>query len=160
MNKQNIIGARISEVRYSELNDPDGQWSFDGFDTIDCGVQLLMSNGTWWNFRWTDDEIFELFEGLDQPTSLGTGNVKTWNVSDRWRQHREHPVRDLEISYVDKDAGLVDRCTIVFDNDQRVTLLVTEELNPGDKRPTSLEYDMGGHLYVFHDQRLLRELGG
>lgn len=160
MKKQNIIGARIAEVRYSELNEPEGRWQFDGFDTVDCGIHIRMDNGTWWNFRWTDAEIFELDEGLNQPTSLGTGDVKTWDVTDRWKPHRDHAVSDLEINYVDEDAGLVDRCTIVFEDGHRVTLMVAEELTPGDLRPTSVDYDMGGHLYVFHDQPLLGDLGG
>lgn len=158
VNKQNILGSRIAEVRYSELNDPEGQWQFDGFDTIDCGIHIRMSNDIWWNFRWTDDEIFELDEGMEQPTTLGTGQVKTWDVTDQWRRYLKNVVKDVEISYVEEEAGLVERCTIVFDNDHRVTLLVAEELTPGEPLPSSLEYDMGGHLYVFHDQRLLNDL--
>lgn len=158
MNKHNIIGSRIAEVRYSELNDPEGQWEFDGFDTVDCGIHIRMDNDTWWNFRWTDDEVFELDEGMNQPMQLGIGAVKTWDVTDRWKRYRDQPVRDLEISYVDEEAGLVDRCTIVFDDDKRVTLLVAEELTPGEAQPASVEYDMGGHLYVFNSPRLLRDV--
>ena len=158
MDKGRIIGARIAEVRYSELNDPEGQWCFDGFDSIDLGIHIRMSDGAWWSFLWTEDEIFELVEGMEQPTFWDKESVKTWDASDQWTRYAGHAVRDVEISYVDEDAGLVDRCIIVFDNDLRVTLLVAEELTPGEPRPSSVEYDMGGHLYIIHDQQLLHEL--
>lgn len=159
MDKQHIIGARITRVRYSEVNDPQGPAHFDGFDTVDAGIHLLMDNGYAWNFRWTDNEFFEMDEGLyERPEFLEQDRVTVRDASDRWAPYLPHRVSALELTHLDEEAGIVERCTLVFDNGARVTFLVAEEMGPGDTLPNSLAYDLGGHLYVFHDERLLRTL--
>jgi|GEM_PF-4592564 len=154
-----VIGNCIQEVRYSEVNNRNGPFYFDGFDVVDCGVWFRMDNGHVWSFRWTDDEIFELVAGAKEHAEiLEDDKVKTWDASAQWTRYRDQPVQAVRISFFDEAAGLVERCVIAFEDGSEVSLVITEGLGPNEVRPVSSAYAMGGSLYVIYDQRLLEDI--
>jgi len=153
-----IIGQKIKKVIYSEVNDHNGKFYYEGFDTFDHGINVQMQNGYWWNFCWKDDEVFELGEGLYEHNKfIDTFDVKSWDATDRWNEVVDYAITDFKVSYIDDEHFIPSQVELIFENGRKITLLIAEELNLDGTLPRHLGYDFGGELYVFHNEGLLHE---
>ncbi|MEK6482597.1 hypothetical protein WJR50_34035 [Catalinimonas sp. 4WD22] len=157
--KIKVIGHKIQKVVYSEVNDHDGKFYYDGFDILDHGINVQMENGYWWNLCWKDEEYFEFGEGrYDHNQYLNSDEIKSWEATERWNEVLSFIVTDFSINFIDEAEFIPAQVSIVFDNGRRITIMIAEALNLDESIPTPLEYEFGGKIYVFHNEDLLKEI--
>jgi hypothetical protein len=154
--KDSIIGHKISNIRYSEVNDKVGVFYFDGFHVFDHGINITMENGYQWHINWSDEEFFELGSGEFLVNKhLSSEIVKIWDATDQWRLLLDFPIKQVEFTYVDEHNLIFASCCLTFANDQKVVISIGPEMATDQNLPTPFEYDFGGEIYVFFDEKLI-----
>ena len=154
-----IIGRKIKEVIYSEVNHQNGKFYFNGFDVFDHGLNVQMDNGYWWNLCWREEEYFEFGEGKhDHTKQFAINEIKLFDATARWKNVLNQAVDDFQVSFIDDAEFIPARIEIKFENGQQITILIAEELNLDESIPYPLEYKFAGEIYVFHDRTLLKEI--
>ncbi|WP_284750848.1 hypothetical protein [Arthrobacter sp. efr-133-R2A-120] len=92
-----------------KITDPaewaDPQWLCPGFDTVDYGIELVMTDGRISSSTWDPPGDIEGI-GLRAVPLLGTGvaadaDVAIWDVSGqrRWRDRCAHEIMGVELNY-------------------------------------------------------------
>ena len=161
--KENIINQKLEKVIYTELNYPKRQIFHSGFDTFDFGINLIMKNGFCWNLTWKDNEYFELGTTFETKNKhIRKEEIVNFDASQTWKSYFNHVIKDVKFYFIDQDCIFLNRVCILLDNDQKINIVIGEELNLDNSIPCPLNYRIGGHLYVFHNEELFNnkfELG-
>lgn len=151
-----IIGQSIKTVLYSEVNNHNGPFYYNGFDTFDHAINIQMKNGFWWHLAWKNDEFFEFGPGyFEKNTHLNISEIKQWEATERWKNILGYSVTNFDIVYLDKTGHIPSRIKITFQKNKSISILIAPELNL-DKSLPELSYNFSGHLYVFHNNSLLK----
>lgn len=153
---ENIIGQKITKVIYTELNHQNDNFHFDGFDTFDTSINVKMQSGFWWHLSWKDDEFFEFGkEEYLKNQNYNDSEIKSRNSTERWNSVLNKKVIDFKIKYFDEEKLFLERIDLFFENQERKSILILEELNSDKLIPKPLQFDLGGEIYVFHDLKLI-----
>ncbi|KAB1159995.1 hypothetical protein F7018_06690 [Tenacibaculum aiptasiae] len=154
--KENIVGQKIVKVVYSEVNDHEGSFYFDGFDTFDHAINIQMENGYCWNLGWKNDEYFEFDEGFFKKNKyIKEEEIITWEATNRWIKVLNSKVSDFNAIYIDEAGLIIKRIIIDFENKEKVNILISSALNQTKTIPSPLDYEFGGEIYVIHEESLL-----
>jgi len=153
-----ISGKKIKAVYYSEVNCHDRKIFHDGFDSFDFGINLEMTDNSLWNLSWSDNEYFEVQKGKKtHNTYLPNKDVKTVDATERWRNIINLSIDKIDFSFIDEHELIPSGIKILFEDNKEINILIGEALNKNETIPTPLEFDLGGEIYVFHDQNLLKK---
>jgi hypothetical protein len=154
--EDNIIDKKIKSVFYSEVNHPNGQFYFEGFDTFDHNLNVEMEDGTWWNLSWKNEEYFEVGTGkYEHSDYLANEKIKSWDAKERWKTVLDSIITNFRIAFIDKAGHIPSTIEIEFQSEKKIKICIAEELNLDGSIPTPLEYDFGGEIYVFNDQKFV-----
>lgn len=151
--KENIVGHRITEVSYLELNHPEQPLFFDGFDCFDLGIEIEFSNGFKWHIGWKDNDRPEIGTGEYHSEKYYSGYKKV-NATTRWSSFTDKVIKDFELIYVCKEWNLPAQCIIHFDNSESIPIIIGEELNLDGSIPIPIKYASCSEFYVFHSMSL------
>lgn len=157
--KTDIIGKKIKSVFYSEINHTNGQFYFEGFDTFDHNLNVEMENGVWWNLSWKNEEYFEFgIDKYDYNDYLNNDKIKSWDATERWEAVLDSAIINFRIAFIDEAGSIPSTIEIEFQNKKKIKICIAEELNLDKSIPFPFEYNFGGEIYVFHDERLLNQV--
>jgi hypothetical protein len=155
--ENNILDRKITKVIYSEINHHNGKFYFNGFDTFDHSINIQMENEYWWNLSWKDDEYFEFGEGyFDGNKHIEQSEIKSWESTERWKKVLNSKVSEFKTEYIDDAELIINKIILEFENGEIVNILIAPELNENGMISHPLEYDFGGEIYVFYDEKLLK----
>lgn len=158
--QEQIIGHRIEQVFYGEINNQDGKFYFNGFHTFDFGVNFKMSNGFWWYLGWSESDCFEIGKGEKlYPKGFDKNDVKVWEATAEWRRYLSLKIKNITIDYIeDTDYSLPSLIHLTFENNAKIKICVAEELNLDGSLPTPFKFSISGEVYVFFDINLYKSI--
>ena len=149
MLKHQIIGQKILKVTYFELNDSNPPFYFEGFDNFDLGLDIELSNGFSFHIGWTENDRHEIGTGKYIPIERLNPHASL-DATVRWSSIINLVIRDIEVIYVSKEWSIPAQCTISFENDDKITIILGGELNLDGSLPLPLKYENMIEIYVFH----------
>ena len=153
-----VLGQKIKKIIYSEVNHHEGKFYFNGFDTFDHAINVQMKSGYWWNLGWKDQDYFEIGKGyFKQNIHLNHNEIIFWEATDRWSEVINSTITDFKITYIDDAKFIPSKIKINFENEKKITILITEELKTDRLIPYPFDYEFGGEIYVIHNEKLLNE---
>ena len=156
--EKKIIGHKVSKVIYSEVNDHNSEFYFDGFDSFDHSINIQMENGFWWNLGWKSQEYFELGQGhFTGNKHIPKNEIKSWDATGRWNKILNSKVSDVKLYYIDEANHIIHKIKIKFENKEVLNIIIAQDLENNGRISYPLEYDFGGVIYVFHKQELITE---
>lgn len=149
---QEFVGQSILEVTYFEINHPDDRLYFEGFDCFDLGIELRMSNGSW-HIGWKSEDHPEIGLG-SYDYRLYHEDSKKVDSTHRWSNNFNSPISNIDLTYVSFYWKIPAKCTITFENQTSVSIILGEELNLNETLPIPLKYTESSEFYVFHGIKL------
>jgi hypothetical protein len=150
-----IIGFKIHQILYSEVNHHQGTFYYSGFHTFDHGINIQMESGYWWHWNWNEDEYFELAEGKYLKNNyIDEKQVKIWDATEEWTNYLGLTITDVQIEYIDDEQLIPSACILHFENQETISIMIGLELNTDGTFPVPFEIDFTGELYVIFDKTL------
>jgi hypothetical protein len=147
--KHQIIGQKILGVKYFELNEPHQPFYFEDFDNFDLGIEIELSNGFSFHIGWKEYDKHEIGEGKYIAIERLCPR-KQVDATKRWSSYLNLVIQDIEIFYVNKEWKVPAQCTISFENNESISIILASELNLDGSLPIPLKYENMVEIYVFH----------
>jgi len=156
--EKKIVGYSVNKIIYSEVNDHNAEFYFDGFDSFDHSINIQMENGFWWNLGWKNQEYFELGEGLFTGNDhIPKNEIKSWEATERWNRILSSKISDLKLYYIDESNLILNKIEIQFENKEVINIIIAQDIENNGVINYPLEYDFGGVIYVFHKKELITD---
>ena len=111
----NNLHKKIKKVSYSEINEHQRKFFYDGFDSCDHGIHLQFDDHSWWHFCWKEEENFQLGSGRhDHKSQFSEDEITFKDATERWRGYLDSPIIEFDIVCVDEEEKFPAKVNIKF----------------------------------------------